>query len=141
MLLAHLRAAQREAPAPGFVDQLPRLAAIGVLEGRSAGLAPQRLAGFAARRDAVHFSLYGLRLSGGTTKPRRNDNRAFGQLRMAIGVVEIGERQRDKAAIAQHHIAVDQHILDLAAIGPAVHPHKAANGAGDRAQELQPGNA
>src|SRR3546814_3661334 len=39
---------------------------------------------------------------------------------------------------AQHHLSLDQYVLDLATIGAAVHAHEAADGAGDRAQELHP---
>ena len=60
---------------------------------------------------------------------------------MAVSVAEFGERQRDDLARADHHVAIDQDILDLTAVGPAVHPHEAANGAGDRAEEFEAGDA
>src|SRR3546814_7636714 len=57
---------------------------------------------------------------------------------MAIGIAEVGERQRPLLARTQHDVAVDQDILDLSPIGAAVHAHEAANGAGDRAEEFEP---
>src|SRR3546814_10602256 len=57
VFLADLRAADHKATAAGLVDKLPRLVALRVLEGRAAGLRTQRLRGFAARRDEVHFGL------------------------------------------------------------------------------------
>jgi hypothetical protein len=48
-------------------------------------------------------------------KPRGNDDRAFGQFGMAIGIVQ---RPRPAASpvrpIAQHHVAIDQDVLHLA---------------------------
>src|SRR3546814_12287989 len=57
---------------------------------------------------------------------------------MAIGIAEVGERQRAAFARAKHDIATDQDILDLAAIGAAVHADEAADGAGDRAEKFEP---
>src|SRR5690606_27363462 len=38
-------------------------------------------------------------------------------------------------------LAVEQHVGHLAPVGAAVHPHETAYGAGNTAQELQPGDA
>ena len=53
--LGDLRVADREAAAAGRVDELPRLAAGRVLEGRAAGPLADRLRGLARFRDAVHL--------------------------------------------------------------------------------------
>src|SRR3546814_17364159 len=59
VLLADLRAADHQPAAAGRVDKLPRLAPLGVLEGRTAGFRAQRLRRFAARRDTIHLGLDG----------------------------------------------------------------------------------
>ena len=131
MLLADLRAAQLKPPAAGLVNQLPGLVPSRVLEGRSAGLAAQRLAGFAAGGDAVHLRLDRFRLARLSPEPRGDHDGTFGQFGMAIGVVKGFDRQSYQRPIAQYDITIDQDVLDLAAIGPAVHPHEAADRAGD----------
>ncbi len=52
--LANLRAAEGQAPAPGFVDQPPARIPLGVLEGRAAGLGAGRLRAFALLGDFAH---------------------------------------------------------------------------------------
>ena len=141
MLFADLRAAEHQAATACSIDQRPGLVAFGVLEGRPAGLAAQRLARLARGGDAVHLGLDRLGRIGMTSKGRGDDDRAFGQFGMAIGVMQVGQRQCLARAIAQHDLAIDENILDLAAIGTAVHPHEAADGAGDRAQEFEAADA
>src|SRR3546814_6890670 len=113
--------ADRETAATGFVDELPGLVPDGVFEGRAAGLRAQRLRGFAARRDAVHFGLDRLGFAGAAAEGGAGHHRAFGQFAMAIGIAEVGERQRAAFARAKHDIATDQDILDLAAIRSEEH--------------------
>ena len=60
---------------------------------------------------------------------------------MAIAIMQFFNRQGRKRAIAHHDIAIDQYILHLAAISPAVHAHKAADCAGNGPKELKPRNA
>ena len=57
------------------------------------------------------------------------------------GVHAAGVIVADYEGRADHHVAIDQHVLDLAPIGAAIHANESADRAGDRAQELQPGDA
>ncbi len=141
MLFADLCPADSQPAATGRIDQLPGLVPGRVLEGRSPGLAAQRLAGFAAGGNAVHFGLDVVALAGEPPEPRRDDNRTLGQFAVAIGVMQAFDRESHQLAIAQHHVAIDEDVLDLAAIGAAVHPHEAADRAGDRAEEFEARNA
>ena len=59
---------------------------------------------------------------------------------MAISVAQLTDRQRHQCAITQHHIAIDQNIGNLAAIGTAVHADEPADRAGDRAKEFKTGD-
>ena len=141
MLLAHLRAAQREAATARFIDQRPGLVPVRVLEGRSAGLAAQRLAFLARGGDAVHFRLDRGRLAGFAAEGGRHDNRAVDHVGMAIAVMKIAVEQGHLFARAQHHLAFHQYVRGLAAIGAAIHPHEAADRAGDGAEKFETGNA
>src|SRR3546814_3686515 len=60
---------------------------------------------------------------------------------MAVAVAQPVERPDLYRALARHQRAFDQNILGLAPIGPGVHLHRAAHGAGYAAQELKPGDA
>src|SRR3546814_8949515 len=77
VLLADLRAADHQPAAAGRVDKLPRLAPLGVLEGRTAGFRAQRLRRFAARRDTIHLGLDGGGVARVATKGRGDDHRAL----------------------------------------------------------------
>src|SRR5687768_6168078 len=59
------------------------------------------------------------------------------QLAVAIAVADLGERDRLALARSQDQLALDQHVLDLAPIGAAVHADEAADGARNRAKELE----
>ena len=80
MLFGDLRAAEREAPAARLVDKFPGLPAIGVLERAAAGLAAQRLAGFARGGDAVHLGLNGGGFARSPAEARGDDDAAVSQV-------------------------------------------------------------
>src|SRR3546814_16656959 len=82
-----------------------------------------------------------LRLAWAAAEVRTDHDRALGQSAVAIAVVEIGEREHAAFARAQHHLSLDQYVLDLAAVSAAVPAHEAADGAGNRAQEFEPRNS
>src|SRR3546814_9475314 len=109
VLLADLRAADHQPAAAGRVDKLPRLAPLGVLEGRTAGFRAQRLRRFAARRDTIHLGLDGGGVARVATKGRGDDHRALRHLAMAIGVAEVGKRQRAAFARARS----EEHTSEL----------------------------
>jgi hypothetical protein len=69
VLLAHLRAADLQATAPGFVDQSPCLVSGRVLEGGTAGLGAQRLAGLAL---AAMRSISAWIVAGSPASPRNS---------------------------------------------------------------------
>ena len=75
-------------------------------------------------------------------KGRLDDDRAVGQLAVAIGVAETVARpglDRCRSAARSSHST--RMSCDLAAIGAAVHPHEAADRARDAAQEFEPADA
>src|SRR6185437_3743987 len=84
MFLTDLRTAQLKPATSGGVDQAPGFVPRGVLEGRAAGLGPQRLRFFACCGDAVHFRADRLGIAPRAAKAGRDDDRAFGQRRVAV---------------------------------------------------------
>ena len=145
MLLADLRAAEHHAPAAGLIDQFPRLVTARkfggrVLERAAAGLAAQWLASLARGGDAVHFGLDGCGLARHAPEARRDDDCAFGQRRVAIAVGHVGQRHVNELAIVEHDIAIDEDVIDLAAIGAAVHAAETADRARDRAEKFEARN-
>ncbi len=60
---------------------------------------------------------------------------------MTVGITKLVSRHRPHFARAKHHLALDQYVLHLAPVRTAIHPNEAANRAGDRAQEFDPGNS
>ena len=60
---------------------------------------------------------------------------------MAIGVVHVAIGEDADVAGAIDAARLDQHVLGLAAIGAAVHAQRAADRAGNAAQEREPGEA
>src|SRR5690606_38663228 len=72
VLLAHLGSTHPEAAATRRIDQPPGLVAGRVLEGRAAGLAPQRLGLLAGMRDAVHLRADLCRVARRAAEPRRD---------------------------------------------------------------------
>ena len=80
--------------------------------------------------------------AGSPSWPRKvaDDHRLIRQVGMAVRVAEVGVGQRHQLARAQHDLGLDQHVPDLPAVGAAVHPDEAADGAGDGAEELDAGD-
>src|SRR6185437_15632034 len=141
VLLGDLRAAAREAAAAGAVDQLPRLVARRIGEGRAAGAGADRLAGFARRVDLVHAPADRRRIAGlagelgGDEDPIRRG-----------GAVAVGEAERGGGDLVAPAFAVErddaaQHVGDLAPIGAGIHPQRAAERAGDAGEKFEPGDA
>ena len=141
MLLRHLRATKCQPAAPGGVDQRPRLVARRVLEGRSAGAAPERLRCLARGGDPIHLGLNRSGIARPALKGRADDDRAVGQFAVAIGVAEVGVPQGDQLTRAKYDVAFDKDFARLTAIGTTVHADEAADGAGNGPQELDPGDA
>ena len=64
-----------------------------------------------------------------------------GTLAMAVVEAQVGGRQVVQRAARSTRVGLDQHVLDLAAVGAGVHAQRAADRAGNADQELQPGDA
>ncbi len=67
--------------------------------------------------------------------------RSLGRAAMAIGVMEIGDRQHMHIALAVDGAGLDQHLAGLGAMGAAVHAQRAADAARNAAIEGETGNA
>src|SRR5690606_35888292 len=79
VLLADLGTTHPEPAATRRIDQPPGLVAGRVLEGRAAGLAPERLRFLARGGDALHLGADHLRIPRDTAEARRDDDRPVGQ--------------------------------------------------------------
>ena len=104
---AHLRAAKREPAAAGGIDQLPARMALGVLEGRAAGLGPRRLRRLALFGDLAHPLEDIVRLAGEALIDCRGEHRAARPVRLAVEIAHIGIAQRHDLAVAGHRAQLD----------------------------------
>src|SRR6185295_12930751 len=141
MLFRDLGIADLKPAATRRIDQRPRLVAGRILEGRAARPTPEGLRFFASTGDRVHLGADRLGLARRAAKSRFDHDRAFGHVAVAIGVTELLERPFNQLARTQDEPRGNQDVADLTTISPAVHPNKAADGAGNAAQEFQPGDA
>ena len=93
--------------------------------------------------DAVHLGLdRGRARPARRGRSARDDDRAVGQFAVAIGVAELVGRPASSTSPERSTTSHSTRMShDLAAIGAAVHAHEAADRAGDRAQEFEPGDA
>ena len=137
---AHLRVAEREATAPGRVDQLPARMAIGILEGRPAGLGLGRLRAFALFGDLAHAGEDVVRVAGKALVDRRGEHRAARAVRLAVEVAHVGIGERDDLALAGHGAQLDHAVARLGAVAAGVHVERPADAARDAAIEGQPVN-
>ncbi len=90
MLLAHLRAAHRQASTARGVNQFPGLVSRRIFEGRTAGLGPDRLRLLASLRDPVHLGTDDFGIARPALEARRDHHRIFREHRMTIGILQIG---------------------------------------------------
>ena len=140
MLLADTCASPRRSPRqPASSTSAQALCAGRVLEGRAAGLRAQRLRRLARGGDAVHLGLdrggfARVPAEGGGDHHRPVGQRASGD-RCSRGRRRASVRRSPERSTTSHSTSTSR---DLAAVGAAVHPHEAADRAGDRAQELDP---
>ena len=129
-----------QAAAAGGIDELPRLVAGRILEGRAAGAALDRLRRLARFGDLVHLRRDGGRIAGRALEQRLREDDVVGRAAMAIGVVHVGVGEDVEASLPVDGARLDQCVLGLAAIGAAVHAQRPADRAGDAAEESEPGD-
>src|SRR5690606_37161216 len=115
--LRHLRLPDLQAPAAGGVDQLPRLAARRVLEGRSAGAALDRLRRLARPGDLVHLGGDGVAVALRALKQRLREDHVVTDRTMAIAVAHVGIAEGAQVSLAIDAARLDQPVFRLAAIG------------------------
>src|SRR5437588_828996 len=80
------------------LDQSPSLVTRRIFEGRTAGAAAQRLRFLAGAGDCVHLGADRSRVARRPAEGRRNYDRAFGNMAVAIGVAELFQRPFDDLA-------------------------------------------
>src|SRR6266545_251878 len=136
----HLGVADLEPAAAGGIDDLPGLVAGRVLEGRAAGAALDRLGGLARLRDLVHLGGDLRRIAGLVLEHCRGEDDVVRHAAMAIAVMHVAVGEDAHAALAVDAARLDQRVLGLAAVGAAVHPQRAADGARNAAEESEPGD-
>src|SRR3954449_2891849 len=98
MLFRDLGIADSKAATTRGIDQCPGLMTRRVLEGRATGAAAKRLRFLAGAGNRVHFRADRDRLTWRAAERRRNHDRAFGNIAVAIGVAELFERPFDDLA-------------------------------------------
>src|SRR4051812_28005729 len=141
MHLGHLRAADFQSAAAGGIDQLPSLMSRRVLEGRAAGTTLDRLRGLARLGDLVHLGGNNRGIAWVTGEQRFGEDDVVWRAAMAIGVMHIGVAEDANPPLAVDTVRLDQRVLGLAAVSTAVHAQRAADGAGNAAEESKPCNA
>jgi len=141
VLLRDHGAAQPEAAAAGTVDQLPGLVAGRVGERGAAGARADRLRGLARRTDLVHAGGDRGGIARFAREPGGDEDPVLGRGRVAIGEPKLRRAHHVPPAGAIERHRLDQHILELAAIGAGIHPQRAADGTGDAAEEFEAGDA
>ena len=141
VLLGHLRAATGQAAAAGGLDQFPRLHVGRISERGAAGARAHRLRGFARGTDLRHARGDRLRRASSRAQPGAHDDSPVRQTRMAIGECEIGRGKPALFAGARDDIGPVEARRDVAAIGAAVHHHRAADAAGNTGEEFQSGQS
>src|SRR5215471_21800677 len=87
--LRHLRVAHLQAAAARRVDELPGFVTGGILEGRAAGAALDRLGCLARFRDFVHLGGDLRRVAGGALEQCLREDDVVGRAAMAIAVLHI----------------------------------------------------
>src|SRR5262249_52017844 len=138
--LRHRRVAHLQAAAARRVDELPGFVTGGILEGRAAGAALDRLGCLARFRDFVHLGGDLRRVAGGALEQCLREDDVVGRAATAIAVLQIAIAEYAQAALPIDAACLDQRVLGLAAVGAAVHAQRPAHGAGDPTEEGEAGN-
>src|SRR6185503_15343554 len=138
--LGDLRVAVHHAAAAGFVDELPGFPAGRIGEGGAAGLGAHRLRRFALADERFHARADDLGRIERALKHGVDIDDVFGR-RVAVGETHFGTAERDHAAGRIPGVRFDEEVFELAAVTAGVHGERAADGAGNAAQEFQAGDA
>jgi hypothetical protein len=120
------------------VDQFPGAVAGWILEGRAAGLFPDRLRGFAVGLHLVHPRPDRFRCGDHPAKACRCENDLGIDAAVAIDEFHIGIGEAMFGAVAADADSLEQHIPGLAAVGAGIHAQRAADTAGNAEEKLEP---
>src|SRR5690606_94191 len=140
MLLRHLGIADPKPTAARFVDQLPRLGARRVLEGRAAGPAAKGLARLPLGRDPVHLGGDEVAIALLALEQRLYDDGAFGHVAASVDGAEAVVRPGDALPVPQDQGRLDQNVRRLAVVSAGVHPDGPSDGPRYAAQKLEAGD-
>ena len=146
MLFGHHGAADPQSPATGGLDQLPCLSASGLRdrgidEGGAAGSHAHRLGRIPRLLDLVHAPGDVPRLAGFAPEHGAGEHPILREGRVAVGKSQLLAPDLVHLAAGVHRRGQNRHVLHLGAIGAGVHGERAADGAGDATQELEPADA
>src|SRR3974390_45492 len=136
----YLRTADAQAAAASLVHQFPGAQAGRIFEGRTAS-AVAWLARFALRLDRGHLSGDRGRITSATLQGRTGEDDVIGNVAVAIGKSHLSIAERAHISLPVKAARLDQHLLGFAAIGAAVHAPRAADGAGNAAEEGEARNS
>src|SRR5690349_8071962 len=137
MLFRDLRVTHRQPAATRRVDQRPGLVPWWILEGRAAGAAAKWLRFLASAGNGVHLGTDRFGVAGHAAKHGFDHDRAFRHFAVAISVTELFEGPFGDFAGPEHEPRRNENVLNLAAIGAAVHSNEASDGARDAAKKFE----
>ena len=139
VLFRDLCAANDHAAATGGVDFLPGLAVLRVGKGAAAGANAARLGISAAADNLFHASLDRVGVACGGAEFGMGKDPVRRRVGVAIGHAHLFRCGGHRGAAAVKAVGADGDVLELAAIGPGIHPQAPTNRAGNADQEFQPG--
>ncbi len=120
--------------ATGLVHQFPGAHAGRILEGGAAG-SVARLAGLAFRFDRGHLGGDRVRIAGAALQQRGSEDDILRHAAMTIGKSHLRIAEAAHIALPVDAARLDQNVLGLSPIGAAIHAQRAADGAGNAAEE------
>src|SRR5262249_23964689 len=135
MHLRHLRAAIVQSTAAGRIDQFPGLAAGRVFESRTAGAALYRLRRTSRFSDFFHFGSDEFWIAALAREQGFGKDVIVGRTAMTIGVMHVRIVENVYAPAPIDRACLDQNVLGFTPIGAAIHAQRAADRAGNAAQE------
>src|SRR5690606_4483298 len=112
-----------------------------ILEGGSASSLARRLVLLAVLGNLFHLLEDVLRLARPALIGGFRKNPVPRHAAMAVAVTHVSEREDVDVALAVDGAGLDENVLRLRAVGAAVHPQRAADGARDAAIECEARNA
>ena len=119
--LRDLGPAPDQAAAAGGIDELPRLAALGVLEGRAAGALADRLRRLAGGRHPLHLRLDVFTVSGTAAEGRAREDHVVRRRGMAVAKAHLGVSEASRLAGPVDAAGFRQHVGGLTTMGAGIH--------------------